>query len=63
MAKALGLEAYRQLVASLPPHLQQGFVADRLQEKVEPLLASPSEGEWIRQPKVRMGVLPRPGQA
>ena len=37
VAKAIGLEKYQQLVASLPAHLQNGFVAARLQDTVEPL--------------------------
>ncbi|MDB5234569.1 MAG: hypothetical protein JWR44_1562 [Hymenobacter sp.] len=39
VAKALGLERYRQLVAELPAHLQAGFVEDRLRTRVEPVLA------------------------
>ena len=39
VAKALGLERYRQLVAELPVHLQAGFVEDRLRTRVEPVLA------------------------
>ncbi|HEX8659646.1 MAG TPA: hypothetical protein VF690_19040, partial [Hymenobacter sp.] len=39
VAKALGLERYRQLVAELPTHLQAGFVQDRLRTRVEPVLA------------------------
>ena len=39
VAKALGLERYRQLVAELPAHLQAGFVQERLRTRVEPVLA------------------------
>ncbi|GAC1367971.1 MAG: hypothetical protein NVSMB30_03480 [Hymenobacter sp.] len=38
VAKALGLERYRQLVAELPLHLQAGFVQERLRTRVEPVL-------------------------
>jgi hypothetical protein len=40
VAKAMGLDKYRQMVASLPPHLQEGFVAARLRDKIEPLFSS-----------------------
>ena len=40
VAKAMGLEKYRQMVAALPPHLQEGFVAARLRDKIEPLFSS-----------------------
>jgi hypothetical protein len=39
VAKALGIEAYRQLVARLPQYLQDSFVRDRLQTVIEPMLA------------------------
>ncbi len=39
IAKALGVERYRQLVAELPAHLQGGFVHERLRTRVEPVLA------------------------
>jgi len=39
VAKALGLERYRQLVTELPAHLQAGFVQERLRTRVEPVLA------------------------
>ena len=39
VAKALGLERYRQLVAELPAHLQAGFVQERLRTRIEPVLA------------------------
>ncbi|WP_223846993.1 hypothetical protein [Hymenobacter montanus] len=39
VAKALGLERYRQLVDELPAHLQAGFVQERLRTRVEPVLA------------------------
>lgn len=40
VAKAIGLEKYRALVAALPPHLQQGFIAARLRDTIEPLFRS-----------------------
>lgn len=40
VAKAMGLEKYRQVVASLPPHLKDGFVAARLRDTIEPLFGS-----------------------
>jgi len=39
VAKAMGLERYRQLVEELPSHLQAGFVQDRLRSRIEPVLA------------------------
>jgi hypothetical protein len=38
IAKAVGLERYRQLVTELPKHLQNSFVADRLRKQVEPTI-------------------------
>ncbi|WP_236704993.1 hypothetical protein [Hymenobacter sp. AT01-02] len=38
VAKAIGLERYQQLVAGLPKHLQNTFVHERLQIRVEPVL-------------------------
>jgi hypothetical protein len=43
VAKAMGLQAYRELLDSLPAHLQGGFVAERLRENIEPLLKAPSQ--------------------
>jgi hypothetical protein len=37
VAKAIGLEKYQQLVADLPPHLQDSFVAARLRDTIEPI--------------------------
>lgn len=42
VAKAIGLQKYQELVAGLPLHLQNGFVATRLGDKVEPLFGSGS---------------------
>ncbi|RYU77749.1 hypothetical protein [Hymenobacter persicinus] len=38
IAKAVGLERYQQMVAELPKHLQNSFVAERLRTRVEPQL-------------------------
>ncbi|MDB5263456.1 MAG: hypothetical protein JWQ14_2739 [Adhaeribacter sp.] len=38
VAKAIGLEKYQQLVATLPTHLQDNFVAARLRDTVEPII-------------------------
>lgn len=38
LAKALGLEGYRQLIAKLPAYLQEGFVRDRLRTIIEPVM-------------------------
>jgi len=43
IAKALGIDAYRQLVAKLPSYLQESFVRDRMNTIVAPMLASASE--------------------
>ncbi|WP_208295703.1 hypothetical protein [Fibrivirga algicola] len=40
VAKALGIERYRQLVAKLPTYLQESFVRDRLTTIIEPLLTA-----------------------
>ncbi len=45
VAKAMGLEQYQALVAQLPEHLQQGFVADRLHTKIGPLLGTDLNNE------------------
>ncbi|MBA9075640.1 hypothetical protein [Rufibacter quisquiliarum] len=37
VAKAMGIEKYRQLVQELPPHLQNSFVEARLKTQVGPL--------------------------
>ncbi len=39
VAKALGLDRYRALVAALPAHLHHSFVEDRLHTRIEPVLA------------------------
>lgn len=48
IAKAMGLERYEQLVAALPAHLQDGFVAARLQNTIVPLLADNSGYQLIK---------------
>ncbi len=37
IAKALGLEGFRQLVAKLPTYLQEGFLRERIQTLIEPM--------------------------
>lgn len=46
VAKAIGLERYQQLVAALPAHLQQRFVAARLRDIIEPLFSSSQDQPW-----------------
>ncbi|WP_338876654.1 hypothetical protein WBJ53_13455 [Spirosoma sp. SC4-14] len=43
VAKALGMDAYRQLVAKLPSYLQESFVRDRMNSIVAPMIATSSE--------------------
>ncbi|MBC7921249.1 MAG: hypothetical protein H7Z75_09185 [Ferruginibacter sp.] len=38
VAKAVGLEVYQQWVEELPVHLRNGFVKERLTERIEPVL-------------------------
>ncbi|WP_206512979.1 hypothetical protein [Larkinella soli] len=38
IARALGVQGYRQLIAKLPGYLQEGFVRERLQTVIEPML-------------------------
>jgi hypothetical protein len=40
IAKAIGIEAYRNMVNELPAHLTNGFVKKRLADRIEPMLAS-----------------------
>jgi hypothetical protein len=40
VAKAIGMERYQELVSGLPPHLQNGFVAERLKDKIAPLFGT-----------------------
>jgi hypothetical protein len=37
VAKAIGIEKYREMVQALPKHLQESFVTDRFRNQVEPL--------------------------
>ncbi|WP_394367381.1 hypothetical protein [Rudanella paleaurantiibacter] len=39
VAKALGLDGFRQLVAKLPTYLQEGFLRDRIQAVIEPMFS------------------------
>jgi hypothetical protein len=43
IAKALGLEGFRQLVAKLPTYLQEGFLRERIQTVIEPMLGAGNE--------------------
>ncbi|MGA0555480.1 hypothetical protein ACO2Q8_02440 [Larkinella sp. VNQ87] len=38
IAKALGIQSYNQLIAKLPSYLQEGFLRERLQTVIEPML-------------------------
>lgn len=38
IAKALGVEGYKKLIAKLPTYLQEGFVRERLTTVIEPML-------------------------
>ncbi|MBD2703065.1 hypothetical protein IC229_20630 [Spirosoma sp. BT702] len=42
IAKALGIQAYRELVAKLPSYLQESFVRERMNTIIAPMLAPPS---------------------
>lgn len=47
VAQALGLEKYREVIATLPPHLLGSFPAERLRTVVEPTLAAvPAPTMW-----------------
>ncbi|GAB3543805.1 hypothetical protein [Spirosoma fluminis] len=48
IAKALGAEAYRQLVAKLPSYLQESFVRDRMNTVILPMIRQ-DEGEQFMQ--------------
>ena len=41
IAKALGMQAYRQLVAKLPSYLQESFVRERMNSIIAPMLEEP----------------------
>ena len=43
IAKALGLEGFRQLVAKLPMYLQEGFLRERIQTLIEPMFGVGSQ--------------------
>ena len=51
IAKALGLQAYRQLVAKLPSYLQESFVRERMNTIIAPMLQTP---EADQEPYLRM---------
>lgn len=46
VAKALGLAKYREVIATLPPHLHHSFPAERLRTVVEPNLLPEAPAEW-----------------
>lgn len=50
IAKSLGIEAYRQLVAKLPSYLQESFVRERMNTIITPMLEQPNDQE----PDLRM---------
>ena len=56
VAKSLGLERYRKLVAELPAHLQGSFVQERLRTRIEPLLAPvpPASPAVLEVPQYRL---------
>ncbi|GAB2602405.1 hypothetical protein [Spirosoma areae] len=43
IAKALGIQAYRQLVAKLPSYLQESFVRERMNTIIAPMLKEPEQ--------------------
>jgi hypothetical protein len=45
IAKALGMQAYRQLVAKLPAYLQESFVRERMNTVIAPMLEKPQSGQ------------------
>jgi len=45
IAKALGLQAYRQLVAKLPSYLQESFVRERMNTVIVPMLQEPQSDQ------------------
>ncbi len=51
IAKALGVQAYRQLVAKLPSYLQESFVRERMNTIIAPMLQTPEAGQ---EPYMRM---------
>ena len=51
IAKALGVQAYRQLVAKLPSYLQESFVRERMNTIIAPMLQTPQADQ---EPYMRM---------
>ncbi|UFH54650.1 hypothetical protein [Spirosoma sp. KNUC1025] len=45
IAKALGIQAYRQLVAKLPSYLQESFVRERMNTIIAPMLQTPDSDQ------------------
>ena len=54
IAKALGIQAYRQLVAKLPTYLQESFVRERMNTIIAPMLEPPKEKEREQPHSLRM---------
>ena len=54
IAKAMGIAAYRQLVAKLPTYLQESFVRDRMNTVIAPMLQKPEETTIGQEPYLRM---------
>lgn len=50
IAKSLGIDAYRQLVAKLPSYLQESFVRERMNTIIAPML----EQDQVQEPYLRM---------
>ncbi len=46
VAQAIGIEKYKEIVATLPTHLQNSFVNARLKEKVAPLFPESDRPQW-----------------
>ncbi|MDQ3292252.1 MAG: hypothetical protein M3Q05_13275 [Bacteroidota bacterium] len=46
VAQAIGIERYKEIVATLPVHLQKSFVSARLREKVAPLFPENENLSW-----------------
>lgn len=48
IAKALGIDGYRQLVAKLPTYLQESFVRERMNTIIAPMLEQPAQEPYLR---------------
>ncbi len=54
IAKALGMDAYQQLVAKLPAYLQESFVRERMNTLIAPMLQQPQPETQLSEPALRM---------